>query len=280
MPRCKRLSTVNYFPRSTNLNRWPNVPNPSSSIPQMVGRLIRAKVAMELAMEFQTLCSGVPGSYAVVPSPPPAPAQPARPDPHAASATTPLSGPAGAAGAGGACNGNSVNSFAGFSQSPSQLDASGLRGVALEPSIGSIARAGSCKLVPLGGLAGVAGGALGASAQLLAAFTDAGCRPTTQGSVGRIDVPRGGLPTPDASARVFPQTHDGSGELGGARLTGGADGVEEETGPLAHAMAVIRTDKECTWLKILLRGSWWAWPRRRREWHTDKNGPLPQTRKR
>ncbi|GIL80638.1 hypothetical protein Vretifemale_9974, partial [Volvox reticuliferus] len=117
-----------------------------------------------------------------------------------------------------------LSSFAAAAASP--LDASGMRGVALEPSIGSIARASSCKLVPLNGMPGLTGGvpgpgmSLGASAQLLAAFTDAGCRPVTmQGSVGRVDTPpRPGLQAPDASGRVFPQTHDGSA----ARTHGGS----------------------------------------------------------
>ncbi|GIL63273.1 hypothetical protein Vafri_17375 [Volvox africanus] len=192
----------------------------------MLARMVRVKIATELDVEFQTLCAGVPGSYAVVPSTPPAPPPGSRPDPHGAGGATPGS-VAGAVGAGGV-NGHhaaaaGVSNFAAAAASP--LDASGLRGVALELSIGSIARASSCKLVPLNGMPGVTGGvpgpgmSLGASAQLLAAFTDAGCRPVTmQGSVGRVDAPpRPGLQAPDASGRVFPQTHDGS-----ARTHGGS----------------------------------------------------------
>ncbi|GLC52836.1 hypothetical protein PLESTB_000673900 [Pleodorina starrii] len=197
----------------------------------MLSRLVRSKVATDLEAEFQTLCSGVPGSYAVVPSTPPNLPPGGRPDPHATAGTPPS-----AAGAGNGHHATAASlggpgaipnaGVAGFAQSP--LDASGLRpvaGMVLEPSIGTVTRASSCKLVPLNGVASLVGGvpgpgmSLGASAQLLAAFTDAGCRPSlTQGSVGRLDTPpRPGLPAPEASGRVFPQTHDGS-----ARTHGGS----------------------------------------------------------
>ena len=126
----------------------------------MLARLVRRKVATELAAEFHTLCAGVPGSYAVVPSAPPASA---------------------AAAAGGGLSrqqsqlvGDGTHGGRGAAAAAAAKAGGGgaAAGVALEPSIGSVGPGGSRRLPPL------------ASANLLAAFTDAGCKPAAGGGGG------------------------------------------------------------------------------------------------
>ncbi|PNH04942.1 hypothetical protein TSOC_008829, partial [Tetrabaena socialis] len=125
----------------------------------MLARLLRRKVASELAAEYATLCAGVPGSYAVVPSASGG-QNPIMREPHGREATLLLEG--------------SIGTMGGASAWRADPAGSAPR---LEPSIGT---AGSSQLVPLLALMAPGSGrlaapaALNGSVGLLAAFTDAG----------------------------------------------------------------------------------------------------------
>ncbi|KAG2484999.1 hypothetical protein HYH03_016203 [Edaphochlamys debaryana] len=131
----------------------------------MLARLVRRKVSGDLAAEFTTLCSGVPGSYAVVTS-------------------------LGMGAPSAATNGKGEEfSRQTSGQLESALPPAGARafGTPLEPSIGSM---GYQRLVPL------PAGSIGANPALLAAFTDLGSSVAAASIGKRIPDPSAGSTAP------------------------------------------------------------------------------------
>ncbi|KAG2422184.1 hypothetical protein HXX76_016223 [Chlamydomonas incerta] len=170
----------------------------------MLARLVRRKVATELAAEFHTLCAGVPGSYAVVPSAPPASA--------AAAGLSRQQSQLGGDGTHGGRGGAAAAAVA----AAAKAAGGGAAAVPLEPSIGSVGPGGSRRLPAL------------AAANLLAAFTDAGCKPGAAAAAGgdkSLGVRPGGVVPPgdkSIGARPLPPGDKSLGPRGPLLLAGAA----------------------------------------------------------